>query len=507
MMNESLLRLTGVHKSFPGVLALNDINLEIKKGEVHALIGENGAGKSTLVKVLTGVYRKDSGKIFLNDQEINPKNLLEAQEFGISVILQELNLISNLSISANMFIGSEVTGKLGFLNEKSMEKECSRFLDKVGLDLHPSTRVKFLNPGQLQLVEIARALSRKSKIIIMDEPTSSLSERETHTLFDIINTLKQKEVSILYISHYIDEVFQIADRITILRDAKLIDTVEKNKSEMNDVIKKMVGTNLNVLYKKDSKPKDLSTLSVKNLTKHDNFENVYFDIKKGEIFGITGLIGAGKSELAWSIFGLSSYDTGEIYLDGKRCRINSPMDGIKHGIGMVTEDRHKYGLVLLLSVLKNISLVSMHEIQRMSFIVNKKELNLAMKFVKSLRIKSSNIHQSVRYLSGGNQQKVVLAKWLAKKPTLLILDEPTRGIDIGAKREIYDILNNLAKRGTSILFISSDFQEIVEMTDRLIVMRNGRIVARIDHSEASKEDVVKYATGGYSVNEEIQHKP
>ncbi len=494
--NNDFLCFEGLNKSFLGVHALKDISLQIHAGEVHALVGENGAGKSTLVKVLTGVYRKDSGRIFFKGKEINPYNLLDAQKLGISVIFQEFNLIPKLSIAANIFIGNESFNKLKFLKNHEMEEMSKKYLSEVSLDLNPATKIEHLDPARKQLVEVAKALSRDSQLIIMDEPTSSLSEKEIVNLFRLISKLKQKGVSILYISHYLDEVFQIADRLSILRDGKLVDTLNVKDTNIDTVVQKMIGTSLDVFYKKDNVPQPEIVLSVENFSKNGNYEDISFDVRKGEIFGITGSVGAGKSELVRSIFGILKNDKGKIKIRGKQVLINSPLDAIHYGIGMLTEERHKEGLVLGLSVLKNISLSSLGKIQLGTFIVNRREINLAVKYIESLSIKVSNIGEKVKFLSGGNQQKVVLAKWLARAPDILILDEPSKGIDVGAKSEIYEILSNLAKEGTSILFVSSDINEIIAMADRFIVMRNGKVVNRFNYGRTTKEEVLKYAIGG-----------
>jgi ribose transport system ATP-binding protein len=494
--SNDLLRFENVNKSFLGVQALKDINLQIHTGEVHALVGENGAGKSTLVKILTGVYKKDSGKIIFKGEEINPFNLLDAQKLGISVIFQELNLIPKLSIAANIFIGSESVNQLKFLNNHEMEEKSKEFLSEVSLDLNPETKIEHLDSARKQLVEIAKALSRDSQLIIMDEPTSSLSEKEIVNLFRLINKLKNKGVSILYISHYLDEVFQIADRLSVLRDGKMVDTLNIKDTDIETVVRKMIGTSLSGFYKKDNVPQPEIILSVENLSKNGIYEDISFDVRKGEIFGITGSVGAGKSELVRSIFGILKNDKGKIKIRGEQIFINSPLDAINLGIGMLTEERHKEGLVLGLSVLKNISLSSLGKVQSGTFIINREEVNLAKKFIENLSIKASNIGERVKYLSGGNQQKVVLAKWLARAPDILILDEPSKGIDVGAKSEIYEILSNLAKAGTSILFVSSDVNEIIAMADRFIVMRNGIIVNQFNHGRTTKEEVLKYAIGG-----------
>jgi ABC-type sugar transport system ATPase subunit len=506
MSSEIVLEMKNICKSFPGVRALNEINFTLKKGCVHALLGENGAGKSTLMKILSGIYIPDEGEIFINGEKKFFHNTKDAQNEGISIIHQELNLCWNLSVAANIFVGREDCGKLGFLKEEETRRRAKEVLRQLEVDyIDVQEIVQNLSVAQQQMVEIAKAISMDAKILIMDEPTSALTDKETKILFKTIKNLKEKGVSIVYISHRLEEIFQICDEITVIRDGTYIGSMEVKNASTDKLISMMVGRELTSMYpakKHENVEKEYNdtVLEVKNLTKCGMIQDINFSLKKGEILGISGLVGAGRTELAKVLFGRFSKDSGTIIINGKAASINSPRDAIQHGIGLVTEDRKAEGLVLMLSIMHNISSSNMERVcNSLGLVSSKKEVDLALDGIEKLRIKTPSEHQMVKNLSGGNQQKVILAKWLATNPIVLILDEPTRGIDIGAKAEIYTIMRELAQQGVGIIMISSELPEVLGMSDRILIMRNGRIAGELSKEEATQEKIMYYATGGYEV--------
>ncbi len=494
--------MEGISKTFPGVQALDRVDFEAYSGEVMALVGENGAGKSTLMKILSGAYRKDAGRIYVDGKRVEIQDPYHAQLLGISTIYQELNVTPNQTVAQNIFLGREIKrkgilGKLGFVDKKEMEKRAKEILDRVGANIDPKELVKNLSVAQRQMVEIAKALSLDAKIIIMDEPTSALGPEEVEKLFEIIRQLKEHGIAIIFISHRLEEIFKIADRITILRDGKMVGLMSRDEATFDKVIYLMVNRPLGDMFKKEEVSKGKPLLDVKNL-KSEIIKDVSFTLYEGEILGIAGLVGSGRTELVRLIFGADPKISGEIYLNGEKVEIQSPEDAVKHGIGLVPEDRQNQGLILKMSVRENIGVTIIRKILKfLGFIDKNKLTEIAENFVKRLNIKTPSIFEKVLYLSGGNQQKVVLAKWLASNPKVLILDEPTRGIDVGAKAEIHAIMSQLAKTGIGIIMISSEIPEILAMSDRILVMSEGKIVAELPRSEATQEKIMAYASGSY----------
>jgi ribose transport system ATP-binding protein len=499
---EPIIRMEGISKAFPGVQALDRVDFEAYSGEVMALVGENGAGKSTLMKILSGAYMKDTGRIYIDGKRVEIQNPYHAQLLGISTIYQELNVTPNQTVAQNIFLGREIKrkgilGKLGFVDKKEMERRAKELLNRVGANIDPRELVKNLSVAQRQMVEIAKALSLEAKIIIMDEPTSALGPEEVEKLFEIIRQLKEQGIAIIFISHRLEEVFKIADRITILRDGKLVGVMSKDEATFDKVIYLMVNRPLGDMFKKEEVSKGKPILDVKNL-KSEIIKDVSFTLYEGEILGIAGLVGSGRTELVRLIFGADPKISGEIYLNGEKVEIKSPEDAVKHGIGLVPEDRQNQGLILKMSVRENIGVTIIRKILKfLGFIDKNKLTEIAENFVKRLNIKTPSIFEKVLYLSGGNQQKVVLAKWLSSNPKILILDEPTRGIDVGAKAEIHAIMSQLAKIGIGIIMISSEIPELLAMSDRILVMSEGKVVAELPRSEATQEKIMAYASGSY----------
>ncbi len=494
------MRAEGISKAFPGVQALDRVDFEAYAGEVMALVGENGAGKSTLVKILSGVYKRDSGRIYFEGKRVEIQDPYHAQLMGISTIHQELMVTPNQTVAQNIFLGREIRrrgilGALGFVDKREMERRAKELLERVGADIPPDELVKNLSVAQRQLVEIAKALSFKAKVIIMDEPTSALGPEEVEKLFEVIKQLKEQGIAIVFISHRLEEVFRIADRITILRDGKLVGYMSREEATPDKVIYLMVNRPIGDMFRKEEVVRGEPILEVKNLSS-DVVKNVSFTLYKGEILGIAGLVGSGRTELVRLIFGADPKKSGEILIEGKRVEINSPEDAVKLGIGLVPEDRQNQGLILKMSVRENIGITIIKKILKFLNFVDKIKLTrISEDFVRRLNIKTPSVFEKVLYLSGGNQQKVVLSKWLASEPKILILDEPTRGIDVGAKAEIHAIMSQLAKSGISIIMISSEMPEVLAMSDRILVMSEGKIVAEVPRREATQEKIMAYASG------------
>lgn len=494
---EPLLKMEHITKSFPGVKALSDVQVDLQYGEVLALVGENGAGKSTLMKILTGIYQKDEGTITLQGNEINVTSPKQAQELGISIIHQELNLMRDLTIAENIFIGREPKGALNLLvDDKKLNNQAKELFEKLNLDLDPKTKVQHLTVAKQQMVEIAKALSFNSKILIMDEPTTALTELEIEVLFEIINSLREKGVGIIYISHRMDELKRISDRITVMRDGTYVDTLITAETEMSKVIQLMVGRHVYI----ESKPniaegeKEI-VLQMKNISTKALLKDVSFELKKGEILGFAGLMGAGRTEVARVLFGADPATTGTINLHGNEVKIKSPAAAVKHGIGYLSEDRKQFGLLVNMDVKSNIALATIKDYQsKAMFVSDSKIKKIAIKYVDQLKIKTPSVDQEIRLLSGGNQQKVVIAKWLQRDCDILIFDEPTRGIDVGAKGEIYKLLDELAASGKSIIMISSELPEILRMSHRIVVMAEGKITGVLSSEEATQEKIMEYAT-------------
>lgn len=500
MPSKVILKLNNITKEFPGVVALNKVSLEVKTGEVHILLGENGAGKSTLIKILSGAYSKDSGEIFLSGVKVEVKNPKNAQELGIGVIYQELNLIPHLSVAENIFLGREFSYPAGVIDSKKNIEETQKLLDELNVNIKPNSIVSSLGTAQQQMVEIAKALSLKSKILIMDEPTSSLTKNEIETLFKTIRKLKQKDVAIIYISHRLEELFEIGDSVTVLRDGNLIETKLIAETTRAELIKLMVNRDLKDQYPEREKEIGGELLKVVNLSTESLLQNISFSLYAGEIVGIYGLLGSGRTELARSIFGADQITSGDISINGKLTKINSPGKAIKKGIGFLTEDRKTQGLILDLSVKENISITALDKLTNFGIIQLKEELKVSDQYIGGLKIKTTGRNQDVRSLSGGNQQKVVFAKWLNSETNIFIFDEPTRGIDVGAKQEIYELMNRLTESGCGIIMISSELPEIIGMSDRVFVMHNGKLTAEFDKIDLSQEVILNSAVGEIYAN-------
>lgn len=495
-MSGKLLEMKGVTKQFPGVYALKGVDFELESSEVHALLGENGAGKSTLMKILNGIYSINEGKIFINGNEVQINGVKDAQKLGISIIHQEISLVPYLSIADNIYLGREPVTQSGFIDKKTMYENTQMFLNEFDLGLSADTLINKLNVAQQQMIEIIKAVSFNSKIIVMDEPTSSLTEKEVDFLFKTIRNLKEQGVGVVYISHRMNELFEITDRITVMRDGTYIGTVVSKDTTIDHLISMMVGRELTNYYVRDFSTTGDSVLQVSNLTKKGVIDNASFELRKGEILGFSGLVGAGRSELMKCIFGLDSFEQGEILVNGKKVTIKNPNDAIKNKIAYVTENRKEEGLFLSQSVKYNLTIKILHEFIKFFRVNSQYENNETNNYIKELTIKTPSANQEVKNLSGGNQQKVLISRWLATKPQVLILDEPTRGVDVGAKAEIYSIMNRLAKEGVSIIMISSELPEVINMSDRVAVMCKGKIQTILNKDCFDQETIMHYATGG-----------
>ena len=500
-MNRPIVEMDNIVKSFAGIKALNDVHLDLREGELHALMGENGAGKSTLMKILTGVYSKDSGTIKLASEdgslkEVEIKTPLQAQHLGISMVFQEFNLLDNMDIAENIFLGREPVDRKHCIDKKKMYADAKKWLDKVHLDIDPKSKVSDLSVGFKQLLEIAKCLSFNARIIILDEPTASLTDRESETLFSIIDELKRNNISIVYISHRMEEVFNLADRITVFRDGTYIDTVERKNFKEDEIIKMMIGRELqeDVSARAIKGSSDEIALEVQNIKVYKNSTPVNLKLRKGEILGMFGLVGAGRTELSRVIFGIDPVRDGRILVDGKEIKITRPLDAIKAGIALVPEDRKDLGLILGMSVKDNMLLPKLGTFT--SPVLNKKDIsNITGTYIQDLSIALASEEEEVKNLSGGNQQKVVIAKWMAMNPKILIMDEPTRGIDIGAKSEIYAIMRKLTEEGMSIIMISSEMAEIQKVSDRVIVMHEGSVTGEMSVDEATQATIMNAAIG------------
>jgi len=488
--------MEGIYKTFPGVKALTNVNFDIRSSEVHAMLGENGAGKSTLMKVLTGVYSCDSGKILFKGQEVSINQPKDAQQLGISIIHQEFSLFPHLSVAENIFIGREPRNKiLNFvIMENELKKKTKEILQSIHLDIDPDTVVKDLSVAQQQMVEIARVLSMNSEVIVMDEPTAALTEREVEELFRVIKQLKKRGVGIVYISHRLEELKHIADRVTVMRDGRHIKTVDYDESCLDDLIAAMVGRSLDEKFPPHhSALRGKAILEVDRLVSKEFLDVENFKLYEGEILGIYGLVGAGRTEFARALFGADQTEIREIRVHGEKIIIKNPRDAIKFGIGYLTEDRKKNGLALGLSVEDNIILANVLELSKFGVVDSKKSNSLADKYVDDLKIKTPSLKQKVKFLSGGNQQKIIIAKWLCRQAKVLIFDEPTRGIDIVAKFEVYELMNKLVASGVGVIMISSELPEILGMSDRILVMHDGRFTGEVSRTEATQEKLLYYA--------------
>lgn len=496
-MEKLVLQMKDIVKSFGGVHALNGIHFELREGEIHALLGENGAGKSTLIKVLGGIYKPDRGTIAIDKTPIVMDSVQVAQEHGIGIIHQEIVLVPHLTVAENIFLGRELLDRFGFKNMKEMTRRAQEMLTALGLEIDASTKVVELTIAQQQMVEIVKASSFNVKILVMDEPTSSLSDEEVEKLFETMTRLKKQNVSIIYISHRMEELFRMSDRITVIRDGTYVGTVNTKETTTDDLVAMMVGRSLKNYYTRDYdtlKP-DQVVLSVDHLTKKGVFRDISFQVRKGEILGFAGLVGAGRSEIMTCVFGADGYDSGTITLDGTPVRFKNCLEAINSGIAMVTEDRKQTGLTLINSIVFNTTLSSLKYYKKGLFLSETKKQETTGHYIRSLNIKALSPDVAVGSMSGGNQQKVVIAKALATKPKLLILDEPTRGVDVGAKAEIYSIMNDLAREGMAIIMISSDLPEVINMCDNVCVIKEGQKTGEIGHEELTQERIMKLATG------------
>jgi ribose transport system ATP-binding protein len=492
---ENIVEMKNITKEFPGVKALTDVDLDVRKGEVHALVGENGAGKSTIIKILMGVYTKTSGQIFIEGEKVDFKSPLQAQRYGLGAVYQDVNLAQHLSVAENFFMGKLPKTKLGFVDYKYMCDETKKVLDSIEVYVNPKSIIKTLSVAQQEMVSIGKILHQKSKIVIFDEPTALLTNDETEQLFRIIKLLKEKDVGILYISHRLEEIFQVCDRVTVLKDGFKVDTLDVNDTNEDDLINMMVGRSVENMYEIERiVPGDI-VLGVKNLSSGKTFQDINFNVKKGEIFGMYGLVGSGRTEIVRSIFGADSKESGTITVKGQEVDFKSPKDAINAGIALLPENRKDEGLALILSVSTNINMASIENISSKGIIDNKKGYKVAGDFIDILKTRTPSIHQRVQNLSGGNQQKVVISKWLAKGSDIFIFDEPTVGVDVGAKREIYKIFEELIKQEKAIIVISSYLPEVMGLTDRMLIMHEGKQMAILDKSEFSEEYILKLASG------------
>lgn len=492
---EVILEMKNITKSFSGVKALKNANLELREGEVVALMGENGAGKSTLMKILTGIYTKDSGQIIYKGNEVEFKSPAKSQEEGIAIVHQELNMMKDLTVAQNLFIGKEFKNGI-FIDDKKMISEAEKLFKILNVDINPSQIVGELTVGKQQMVEIAKVISINAKVIVFDEPTAALTDSEIEDLFKVIFDLKNNGIGIIYISHRMDEIKRISDKVVVMRDGEYINQVDTKDTTKDEIINMMVGRTIFEDPKSKSTVADDAqvVLEVENLCSGNKVKNLSFKLRKGEILGFSGLMGAGRTEMARAIFGADKIDSGKIKINGKEVKITSPHEAVSHGIGYLSEDRKRYGLIVDKSVVENMLLPSTDKFKKGIFIDEKLLSQRSQDYVDILNIKTPSIKQMLKKLSGGNQQKVVIAKWLIKDSDILIFDEPTRGIDVGAKSEIYNLMNELVKNGKSIIMISSELTEILRMSDRVIVMCEGRKTADINIEEADSEKIMKAAT-------------
>ncbi|AMA73933.1 MULTISPECIES: sugar ABC transporter ATP-binding protein [Aneurinibacillus] len=493
----NLIEMTGISKSFGKVQVLKDVSFSLKKGEIHALMGENGAGKSTMMKILTGIYPKDSGTIRVRGQEVNFSGPKEAEQMGIAVIHQELNIIPQLTVMENMFLGRDLCyGRTGILRTREMKQKTREYLGRLGVDIDPDAEAGSLSIGQQQMIEIARALSLNAEVLIMDEPTAALTDREIEALFEVMRDLRAQGVGIVYVSHRMEEIFAICDRISVLRDGIFVGTENIKETDLDTIVHMMVGRQLGERFPERNVAIGEERLRVEGLSDSGAIRDISFSARRGEVLGIAGLMGSGRTEIARALFGVSEKQSGRIFLDGQEIHIRKPDDAIRHGIAFVTEDRKGEGLVLGLSVRENIALTNLGRLSKNGVVSSVKEAGFVREMIQRLNIKTSSGEQTVKSLSGGNQQKVVIGKWLGIQPKVLILDEPTRGVDIGAKKEIYNIINELTAVGVTIIMISSELPEILGMSDRILVMHEGRLAAVMDKTEATQEKIMHAATGG-----------
>ncbi len=495
-MDKVILQMKEIDKRFSGVHALKSVSLELREGEVHALMGENGAGKSTLMKVLCGIHKRDGGEIVLFDQPVNFSNIKESQDAGIGIIHQELNMMNHLTVAQNIYIGREPMINGIYIDDKKMEEDAKKLFDRIGVNIDPSAVLGSLTVGKQQMVEIAKAVSRNSKILILDEPTAALTQLEVEELFEIMADLKSKGIGMIYISHRMDEINRISDRITVMRDGEYVGTLITKDTTKDEIVHMMVGRVIYGDKKEESTvPEDAEVvLEVKNLNRGKEIKNVSFKLRKGEILGFSGLMGSGRTEVARAIYGADPFDSGEIFINGEKVNIKTPAQAVDKGICYLSEDRKRYGLLLDKSVAENSVLSSLDDYIKAGWINDGKIEKDAIRENAKLKTKTPSIRQLTRNLSGGNQQKVIIARWLLKNSDIFIFDEPTRGIDIGAKSEMYTLMEELAAQGKSVIMISSELSEIQRMSDRVVVMCEGKITGELDIKDATQEKIMAYAT-------------
>ncbi|MHC1724332.1 MAG: sugar ABC transporter ATP-binding protein [Aminipila sp.] len=495
MGEEIKLRVSQIEKSFPGVKALDKIDFSVRKGTVHALCGENGAGKSTLMKIINGIYKPDAGQIFIDEQPVQVKDPIQAQNLGIAMIAQELNYVPEMSVEENLFLGRLPVNKFGKVKWKEVRQRTLKFLKDEGLNYKPDQKLKTLTVSDIQMLEIIKAISNDAQVIVMDEPTSAITQKEVELLFRKIEILKEKGVSIIYISHKLDEVFQIADDITVFRDGTVVKSMTAEQTDINEVIALMVGRKMDNVYPKENLTIGETLLEVKELCSDNLYENVSFHLNHGEIVGFAGLVGAGRTEVMRSLFGLDSISSGEVFISGKKVSIKNVAHSIKNGMIMLSEDRRRYGIVPVRSVMENASLSSLEQFVYGGYTHRKKEKSTVGDYFHKMNVKTPTLETTIQSLSGGNQQKVLLAKWMLRNPDILILDEPTRGIDVGAKFEIYKLMTEMAKNGKGVIMVSSELPELIGMCDRIYVMCQGRVEGELTKEQFSQEAIMKFATG------------
>ncbi|MBQ7109378.1 MAG: sugar ABC transporter ATP-binding protein [Clostridia bacterium] len=495
-MDKVILEMKNIDKRFSGVHALKKANLELREGEVHALMGENGAGKSTLMKVLCGIHKRNGGEIILFDNAVDFSNIKESQDAGISIIHQELNMMSHLTVAQNIYIGREPMKNGIYIDDKKMEEDAAKLFEKIGVDIDPSVKVGTLTVGKQQMVEIAKAVSHDSKILILDEPTAALTQTEVEELFAIMKDLKAKGIGMIYISHRMDEINRISDRITVMRDGEYVGTLITKDTTKDEIVKMMVGRVIYGDKKEESKVSDDApvVLEVKNLNRGTEIKNVSFKLRKGEILGFSGLMGSGRTEVARAIYGADEVESGEVFINGEKVNITTPAQAVKQGICYLSEDRKRYGLLLDKSVAENSVISSLDDYIKAGWIKDSAIDVAAAEANDKLKTKTPSVKQQLKNLSGGNQQKVIIARWLLKDSDIFIFDEPTRGIDIGAKSEMYTLMEELAEKGKSIIMISSELSEIQRLSDRVVVMCEGRITGELDIKDATQEKIMAYAT-------------
>ena len=495
MENQTIVKMTGITKHFPGVRALHNVDIDVKAGSIHALVGENGAGKSTLIKILMGVYQKSEGEIYVEGKQVVVKNPIHAGSLGLSAVYQDVNFAQHLTVAENMFMGHLPRNRFGIVDHKKINKETNEIMASINIDVKATEIMSDLTIAKQEMVAIGKVLHQKARFVIFDEPTAQLTTEETEELFRIIKMLKEKNVGVLYISHRMEEIFQISDRITVLKDGELVDTVDTKDVTEDDVISMMVGRKLEEMYNINQVELGETVLKVENLSRAGEFENINFEVKKGEIFGMFGLVGSGRSEIVHTIFGDKKRDAGRVIFHDKELRVTKPTGAIASGIALLPEDRKKQGLALGLTVSENTNMASMKNISRLGVLNSRKGDKIAKEYCDLLQTRTPSVHQLTKNLSGGNQQKVVIGKWLAASSDFFIFDEPTVGVDVGAKVEIYKVFEDLINQGKTIIIISSYLPEIMGISNRLLVMYEGKQMGILEKSQYDEEKILRLASG------------